>query len=55
MTLLVNPSFNFCKRDDGVNEAFEDGSNEAKSGRVSSSHSTFGWVEADENDVLSTV
>jgi len=55
MTLLVNPSFNFCKRDDGANEAFEDGSNEAKSGRVSSSQSTFSWVEADKTDVVPTV
>lgn len=49
MTLVVNPCFNFCKRDDG----FEDGNNESKSGKDSWSQSVFSWVEVDEDGVVS--
>jgi hypothetical protein len=52
---VLNPNFNFCKRDDGLDEVFEDGGNESKSGNASSSHSAFSWVEADETGVVPTV
>ena len=47
--MVVNPSLNFCKRDD----AFEDGGNESRSGKDSSSQSAFSWVGVNENGVVS--
>ena len=52
---MLNPSFNFCKRDDGLDEVFEDDGNESDSSNVSSSQSAFSWVEADKNGVVPTV
>jgi len=52
LVLAVNPSFNFCKRHDGLGgEGFEGCGEESKSGRTSSSQSAFGRVEEDDSGV----